>query len=96
MLKGASFLVLDEATSSLDSESEAVIQDALQGHFTEQTQLTSLIIAHRLSTVRNADALFVLEEGQVVEAGSHFELVKRGGLYSRLYALQVAETPTTN
>ncbi len=92
MLKGASVLVLDEATSSLDSESEAVIQDALQGHFAEHAELTSLIIAHRLSTVRNADALFVLDEGQVVEVGTHAELVKRGGLYSRLNALQVNES----
>ncbi|CAN5892974.1 ABC transporter ATP-binding protein [soil metagenome] len=90
ILKGARILVLDEATSSLDSESEALIQDALEGIWRRQGA-TSLVIAHRLSTVQNADRIFVLAAGRVVEAGTHRQLLARGGLYRTLYDLQFKE-----
>ncbi len=90
ILKGARVLVLDEATSSLDSESEALIQDALEGIWQRQGA-TSLVIAHRLSTVQNADRIFVLDQGRVVEAGTHRQLLARGGLYRTLYDLQFKE-----
>ena len=85
ILKDAPILVLDEATSALDTESEAAVQSAL-GNLMEGR--TVLVIAHRLSTVRRADRIVVLEAGSITEAGSHEELLARGGTYSRLYALQ--------
>lgn len=88
ILKDAHVLLLDEATSDLDSESEAVIQDALDGLFARGSQLTSIVIAHRLSTIEDADTIFVLEGGQLVESGSHDELLSRGGRYAELRALQ--------
>ncbi|MEJ2666814.1 MAG: ATP-binding cassette domain-containing protein, partial [Deinococcales bacterium] len=88
LLRGASVLVLDEATSSLDSESEAVIQDALGGLFTRRHEVTSLVIAHRLSTIRDADRIAVMDAGRVVELGDHASLLALGGLYARLHALQ--------
>jgi subfamily B ATP-binding cassette protein MsbA len=88
ILKDARVLLLDEATSDLDSESEAVIQDALDGLFARGSELTSIVIAHRLSTIEDADTIFVLEDGQLVEAGSHDELLARGGRYAELRALQ--------
>jgi subfamily B ATP-binding cassette protein MsbA len=91
LLRGASVLVLDEATSSLDSESEAVIQDALGGLFAREHEVTAVVIAHRLSTVRDADRIAVVDDGRVVEQGRHADLVRRGGLYARLYALQAGE-----
>ena len=78
-------LILDEATSSLDNESEALIEDALN-HLLKGR--TTLIIAHRLSTVRRADRLLVLDGWRIVEEGTHAELLARGGLYARLYARQ--------
>ncbi|MEX2542644.1 MAG: ABC transporter ATP-binding protein [Trueperaceae bacterium] len=90
ILKGASILVLDEATSNLDSESEAVIQDALAGYFSQQRELTSIVIAHRLSTVRDADSIVVVEDGRVRELGAHHELMERRGLYRRLHDLQTS------
>lgn len=96
ILKEASVLVLDEATSSLDSESEAVIQDALEGLFARRHEVTTVIIAHRLSTVQKADTIFVLDRGRVVEAGRHPELIRQGGLYRTLYELQFDETPHTS
>ena len=78
-------LVLDEATSSVDPESEALIQEAMARLLAGRT---SLIIAHRLSTIRLADRILVLHKGRVREAGSHAELLRRGGLYARLYELQ--------
>ncbi len=85
ILKNPSVLVLDEATSSLDSESEALIQQALDKLFVGRT---SIVIAHRLSTVLAADKILVLENGKVVEQGNHYALVSAGGLYARLYETQ--------
>jgi subfamily B ATP-binding cassette protein MsbA len=88
LLRGAPILLLDEATSSLDAESERVVQEALsvlgQGR-------TVLVIAHRLSTVVGADLIYVMDKGRVVERGTHAELMRSGGLYSRLYGMQAAE-----
>jgi len=93
ILKDARILVLDEATSSLDSESEAVIQDALDGLFARNSGLTSLVIAHRLSTIEDADVIHVLEEGRRVESGAHDELMARGGRYATLWDLQHRDEP---
>ena len=85
ILKDAPILILDEATSAVDSETEAVIQEALE---TLRHGRTSVVIAHRLSTVRKADVILVLEHGRVLEAGSHLELMKKGGRYKRLHDTQ--------
>jgi len=91
MLKNAPILLLDEATSALDSESERQVQAALN---TLMRGRTTLVIAHRLSTIQGADLICVLERGRVVETGGHSELLARGGLYARLYAMQFAEQQT--
>ena len=88
LVKNAPILVLDEATSALDTESEAAVQAALANLMQERTVL---VIAHRLSTVRRADRIVVLEAGCITEEGSHEELLLRGGTYARLYALQFGE-----
>ena len=88
LLKNPAVLVLDEATSSLDNESERLIEDAMERLLVGRT---TLIIAHRLSTVRRADRLIVLDHGRIVEEGSHTELLARGGLYARLYQHQFRE-----
>lgn len=85
ILKNPAILLLDEATSSLDSESEAQVQDAL---YRLMQNRTTFVIAHRLSTVQHADRILVLEEGKIIETGTHVELIDRDGLYSHLYALQ--------
>jgi subfamily B ATP-binding cassette protein MsbA len=91
ILKNAPILILDEATSSLDAESELLVQDALQ---TLMRNRTSFVIAHRLSTVRRADQIIVLQKGRIVEVGRHDELLaKPGSVYSKLYSLQAFETP---
>ncbi len=88
MLKNAPILLLDEATSSLDSESERHVQRALAELMSGRT---TLVVAHRLSTVVNADIIYVIEAGRIVESGRHGDLLTRGGPYERLYALQFAE-----
>jgi ATP-binding cassette subfamily B protein len=85
ILKNPRILVLDEATSSLDSESEALIQEALSRVMAGRT---SIVIAHRLGTILAADLILVMDEGQIVERGTHNELLKRAGLYARLYETQ--------
>jgi ATP-binding cassette subfamily B protein len=87
LLKAPGVVVLDEATAHLDSESEAAVQRALS---TALEGRTSLVIAHRLSTVREADQILVVEDGRVVERGRHEDLLDRGGLYTDLYRRQFA------
>jgi subfamily B ATP-binding cassette protein MsbA len=89
MLKDAPILLLDEATSALDTESERKVQHALA---TLMRGRTAIVIAHRLSTVRDAEVIYVLDKGRVVEAGSHDELLAQNGAYARLYAMQFADT----
>ena len=90
LLKDAPILILDEATSSLDSESERAVQDALE---TLMQNRTTLVIAHRLSTVRRADKIIVLVRGRIVEEGTHEELFARGAEYRKLYDLQFMTAP---
>jgi ATP-binding cassette subfamily B protein len=93
LLKQPSLVILDEATAHLDSESEAAVQKAL---LVALAGRTALVIAHRLSTVREADQILVLDDGRIVERGRHSELVAAGGLYAELYRTQfaVADSPT--
>jgi ATP-binding cassette subfamily B protein len=90
LLKAPSIVVLDEATAHLDSESEVAVQRALK---TALAGRTSLVIAHRLSTVREADQILVVDEGRIVERGTHDDLVAAGGLYAELYRTQFAGQP---
>jgi len=88
LLKNAPILILDEATSALDSESEALVQSALHNLMAGRTVV---VIAHRLSTVRRADRIVILENGTIADIGAHEELMKKLGTYRRLYELQFAE-----
>ena len=85
IMKNPPILILDEATSALDTESERLVQEALE---TLMTDRTVLVIAHRLSTVTNADKIIVMEKGLIKEMGTHDELIKKNGLYSNLYNIQ--------
>jgi subfamily B ATP-binding cassette protein MsbA len=89
LLKNAPILILDEATSALDSESESLVQTALQNLMTGRTVF---VIAHRLSTVRRADRIVVLENGTITDIGAHEQLMQKLGTYRRLYDLQFAES----
>jgi ATP-binding cassette subfamily B protein len=94
ILKDAPVLILDEATSSVDNETEAAIQRSLQRVAQDRT---TIVIAHRLSTVRHADRIYVLDKGRVCEVGKHDELLGRDGLYASLWKVQTGEvlaTPT--
>ena len=95
LLKNAPILILDEATSALDSESEALVQAALQNLMTGRTVV---VIAHRLSTVRMANRIVVIENGTIADIGPHEELMKKLGTYRRLYDLQFTdlEQPKVN
>jgi len=88
LLASPEILVLDEATSHVDNETEVLIQNNLENLTAERT---TFAIAHRLSTVRNADRIFVLDGGEIVERGSHEELLARDGLYANLWSVQVGE-----
>jgi ATP-binding cassette subfamily B protein len=92
LLKGPGLVVLDEATAHLDSESEAAVQAALDGALAGRT---ALVIAHRLSTVRGADLILVVDDGRIVERGTHGELLARDGLYADLYHTQFADSGDT-
>jgi subfamily B ATP-binding cassette protein MsbA len=90
LLKDPPILILDEATSALDAESETLVQDALEVLMKNRT---SIVIAHRLATVRRADRILVMEHGKIVEEGTHRMLLERNGIYRRLHTLQMQESP---
>ena len=85
MLKKSPFLILDEATSNVDTRTEEIVQKAMDKLIKNKT---SFIIAHRLSTIKNADLILVVKDGNIVEQGSHEELMKLGGSYAELYNSQ--------
>jgi len=89
ILAEAPILILDEATSALDTESERLIQDALEAL---QKRCTSIVVAHRLSTIESADCIMVVEQGRIIEQGKHNELLEKGGHYAQLHALQFGES----
>ena len=93
VLKNAPILILDEATSNVDNETEAALQRSIEKISENRT---TLIIAHRLSTVRNADIIAVIEGGQVSESGTHDSLLRNNGLYSRLWKVQTGELEIGN
>jgi ATP-binding cassette, subfamily B, bacterial MsbA len=88
VLKNPPILILDEATSALDTESERLVQDAL---FNLMKDRTSLVIAHRLSTIQHCDEIAVMQEGAIVERGTHAQLFAAGGVYRRLCDMQAFE-----
>ena len=85
LLKDPPILILDEATSSLDTESEKYVQEAIDNLMKDRTVL---VIAHRLSTIVNADKIIVLDNGEIVESGTHAELLDKNGIYKKLYDIQ--------
>ena len=85
ILKNPPVLILDEATSALDTESEKLVQEALMNLMKNRT---SIVIAHRLSTIQNADEIVVLQDGEIVERGTHSDLLNNDGMYSHLCKLQ--------
>jgi ATP-binding cassette subfamily B protein/subfamily B ATP-binding cassette protein MsbA len=85
VLKNPPILILDEATSALDTESERLVQDALEKLMVNRT---TIVIAHRLSTIKNADRICVMHEGEIVEKGTHAELIALSGYYSKLCEMQ--------
>jgi ATP-binding cassette subfamily B protein len=89
LLRDAPLLLLDEATSALDAESERLVQDALDHLMADRT---TFVIAHRLATVRRVDRIIVLDQGRIVETGTHAELIRTEGLYARLAALQFTDS----
>ncbi|MEH1888722.1 MAG: ATP-binding cassette domain-containing protein [Nostoc sp.] len=93
LLQNPEILILDEATSALDTVSERLVQAALDDLSRDRT---TLVIAHRLSTVQKADQIAVLDQGQVVEVGTHEKLLQKGGYYSRLYSMQFSDRPNKN
>ena len=88
ILKDAPILILDEATAALDTESERLVQDALNRLMPDRT---TLVIAHRLSTIEHADQVLVLDQGRLVERGTHAELLAQDGLYAHLHRMQFRE-----
>ena len=90
MLKNSPILILDEAKSALDTESERHIQDALEKLMKDRT---TFVIAHRLSTVESADRIIVMEQGRVIESGTHTSLLASNGQYATLYRLQFQDEP---
>ena len=88
ILKNPPVLILDEATSSLDTESEKLVQQAIEKLMKDRTVL---VIAHRLSTVKNVDEIIVLEKGEIIERGSHPELMRKNGKYAKFYDVQFLE-----
>ena len=90
LLKDPPILILDEATSALDSESESLVQEALEVLMAHRT---SIVIAHRLATIRRADRILVMDKGKIVETGTHRELLEQDGLYARFHTLQMQDAP---
>ncbi len=88
LLRDPAILILDEATSSVDPYTDLLIRRAMRKLFKNRT---SIVIAHRLSTVREADRIFVIDNGRIIEEGNHKELIKKGGLYKHLYEMQFKE-----
>jgi ABC-type multidrug transport system fused ATPase/permease subunit len=86
-------LILDEATSALDTESEGLVQEAIERLMADRT---TLVVAHRLSTVRRADRIVVIANGEIVEAGTHEELMNRAREYRKLYELQFGDVESAN
>lgn len=93
ILRDPPLLILDEATSALDTESERIVQLALTNLMKNRT---TVVIAHRLSTIQNADRIVVLERGAIVEIGTHEDLLRKGGTYHRLHALQFQSEEVTH